>query len=97
MVPKEFLDQSLNPVDEDMKEILINNLANLTFIHKDINSEIEDKPPNQYLESYGGSAKKHFIPTDKDLWKIEQYETFLQYRIKQIHLAAKEQFTEIIK
>ena len=72
----------MNPEDQDTKEILINNLANITFIHKDINSEIEDKPPYEYLNDYINSAK-NFIPTDSNLWRIEQYTTFLDYRIKQ--------------
>ncbi|MCL0049639.1 DUF1524 domain-containing protein [Peptococcaceae bacterium] len=46
-----LLEQNLNPEDQDTKEILINNLANITFIHKDINSEIEDKP-YEYLNDY---------------------------------------------
>lgn len=90
--PKEYLDQNLNPQDPDMKEFLINNLANITFIHKDINAEIEDKPPEEYLNDYINSAQKHFISTDRNLWKLEQYTTFLEYRIKQIYLAGKEMF-----
>jgi len=95
--PREYLEQNLNPEDQDTKEILINNLANITFIHKDINSEIEDKPPHEYLSDYIDSAKKHFIPTDSDLWKIEQYTTFLEYRIRQIYLAGKEIFEDIFE
>jgi len=93
--PKEFLDENLNPADPDMKEILINNLANITFIHKDINAEIEDKPPEDYLSEYIGSAKKHFVSTDRNLWKPEQYNTFLEYRIRQVYLAGKELFGSI--
>ncbi len=55
--PKEYLEQNLNPEDQDTKEILINNIANITFIHKDINSEIEDDPPYEYLNDYIDSAK----------------------------------------
>lgn len=80
-----------------MKEVLINNLANITFIQEGINSELEDKPPEEYLDTYAESAKKHFISTDKNLWKIEQYETFLNYRIKQIYLAVKELFPQIVE
>ncbi|WP_457640685.1 GmrSD restriction endonuclease domain-containing protein [Persephonella sp.] len=90
--PREYLEQNLNPEDQDTKEILINNLANITFIHKDINSEIEDRPPYEYLNDYINAAKNHFIPTDNNLWKIEQYTTFLEYRIRQIYLAGKEIF-----
>jgi len=95
--PKEYLEQKINPEDPDTKEILINNLANITFIHKDINSEIEDKPPHEYLKEYIDSAKKHFIPTDNTLWRIEQYDTFLNYRIKQIYSTGKEIFGDIFE
>jgi len=95
--PKEFLEQNLNPEDPELKEILINNLANITFIHKDINSEIEDKSPEEYLPDFIESAKKHFIPTDRNLWKIEQYTTFLNYRINEIYSKGKELFNEIFE
>jgi hypothetical protein len=95
--PQEFLTVNLNIDEPDTKEVLINNLANITFIHKDINSEIEDKPPEQYLEDYIDSAKKHFISTDKNLWKLEQYTTFLEYRIKQIHICGRELFQTIFE
>lgn len=95
--PKDFLSQILTPEDPEMKEFLINNLANVTFVHKDINAEIEDRPPMEYLNEYIGSAQKHFIPTDSNLWKIEQYETFLEYRIKQIYLTGKEFFPIIFE
>jgi len=70
--PKEFLEQNLELEEPDAKEALINNLANITFIHKDINSEIEGHPPQEYMEDYIDSARKHFIPTDKNLWSIDQ-------------------------
>ena len=95
--PKEFLEEHLNVDDPDTKEILINNLSNITFIHKDINAEIEDKPPEEYLPNYISSAEKHFIPIDKSLWKLEQYSTFLEYRIRQIHSVGTELFPSIFE
>jgi hypothetical protein len=94
--PQEFLNKNLNPDDPDAKEILINNLANITFINKNINSEIEDSP-EEYLPNYINCLSKHFIPSDKNLWKLEQYSTFLEYRIRQIYLVAKETFPLIFE
>jgi hypothetical protein len=88
--PKDFLEKNLTSDDPDTKEILVNNLSNITFIHKDINSEIEDKSPEEYLPNYINSIQKHFIPSDKNMWKLEQYSTFLDYRIKQIYISGKE-------
>jgi hypothetical protein len=95
--PKEFLEENLELEEPDAKEILINNLANITFIHKDINSEIEGHPPEGYIEDYINSARKHFIPTDKNLWSIDQYTTFLEYRIRQIHTSGKKFFGDIFE
>lgn len=95
--PKEFLEQNLELEEPDAKEVLVNNLANITFIHKDINSEIEDKSPEDYMEDYIGSAKKHFISSDKNLWSIDQYTTFLEYRIRQIHTTGRNFFGDIFE
>jgi len=93
--PKEFLEQNLELEEPDAKEVLVNNLANITFIHKDINSEIEDKSPEEYMEEYVNSAKKHFISPDKNLWSIDQYTTFLEYRIRQIYATGRNFFGDI--
>lgn len=95
--PKEYLERELNIDDPDDREILINNLGNITFIHKDINSEIGDTPPTDYLDKYIHYAKKHFISTDKNLWKLEQYQIFLEYRITEIYSTGKDVFNEIFE
>ncbi|HHT9126483.1 MAG TPA: GmrSD restriction endonuclease domain-containing protein [Candidatus Brocadiia bacterium] len=95
--PKEFLETQLKIDDPDDREILINNFANVTFIHKDINSEIGDNSPETYMNGYIQSAKNHFIPTDKTLWELDQYQTFLDYRIKEVYRAGKDMFKEIFE
>lgn len=95
--PKEFLEQNLELEEPDAKEVIINNLSNITFIHKDINSEIEDKPPVEYMREYLDSATKHFISIDKNLWLIDQYHTFQEYRITQIYKTGKEFFKDIFE
>jgi hypothetical protein len=95
--PKEFLEQNLELEEPDAKDYLINNLANITFIHKDINSEIEDKSPTDYMGEYLESARKHFISSDSALWSINQYNTFLEYRIVQIYSAGTKYFHEIFE
>jgi len=95
--PKEYLERELNIDDPDDRETLINNLGNLTLVHKDINSEIGDDPPISYLNKYISSAKNHFISTDKNLWKLDQYQTFLDYRITEIYSTGKAMFNEIFE
>ncbi len=90
--PKEYLDQNLDIEDSDAQEVLINNLANITFIHKDINAEIGDTPPDEYLHQYLAGLPAHFIPTDTALWSLENYQAFLDHRMRQIHTKAKQLF-----
>ncbi|MBW2066776.1 MAG: DUF262 domain-containing protein [Deltaproteobacteria bacterium] len=95
--PKDYLGENLELEEPETMEQHINNLANITFIHKDINSEIEDTPPDKYMGDYLESAIKHFIPSDKNLWSIDQYMTFLQYRINQIYLQGRKFFADIFE
>lgn len=81
ILPEDFLEENLISDDPDTKEILVNSLSNITFVHKDINSEIEDESSEEYLPNYINSIQRHFIPSDKSMWKLEQYSTFLEYRI----------------
>jgi len=57
--------------------------------------EIGDKPPESYLGEYIDLAKKHFIPTDEVLWKLGQYQTFREYRVREIFRVGREIFGDI--
>jgi len=109
--PREFLDQNLIIDDPTEKEIMINNLGNITFIHKSINSEIGDLPlhdddawryfdePQGYISKIGLSEetlRSHFIPLDKELWKLENYEEFLRKRVELIYSELKKWYPEIV-
>ena len=76
-------------------DISINNLANITFVDRRINSEIGDEAPKEYLPSYSLSLNKHFIPRDENLWTIETYEAFLEGRISLIWSKARELYPSI--
>lgn len=95
--PREFLQGNLDLEEPETSEVYMTNLANITFVHKDINSEIGDTPPSEYMPHYAASAEKHFIPTDKNLWGINQYGTFLEYRIKQIFAEGQKNFGDIFE
>jgi hypothetical protein len=62
----------------------INDITNLTFLHKDTNASIGDKPPSQYLPSCTDREmrKAHFIPEGPDLWRPENFKDFLNERRK---------------
>jgi hypothetical protein len=73
--PKDLLRQR---IDEDAT---INHIGNLTFIDRILNKELQDRLPEDYLSSIDEDVlKKHFIPLDKQLWKMDQYEQFIQQR-----------------
>ena len=68
----------------------INALANVTLMHKSVNSEIKDQPPNEYLRRYLSDHKllsDHMIPMDEYLWK---YEAFTDFREKREEIIRKE-------
>ena len=66
----------------------INDIANLSFISGKTNRQIGNKPPSQYLpelvEDHGKDVLKYLekqcVPTDENLWEIENYDAFLQAR-----------------
>ncbi len=91
--PKEFLENSEVVPDEPReKETFISSLGNITFINKDLNAEIGDTPPEEYLDRYLGSIDKHFIPGDKDLWILDNYEKFKEKRVKILYEAFRRHF-----
>jgi len=78
--PREFLKDN-----DETRDEMINCLGNLTLISSSVDSEIGDTPPEEYLPGYSEEAlSQHFIPTDKKLWKLENFEGFLDARLELI-------------
>jgi hypothetical protein len=72
--------------DRGYDEIMRNHLGNLTFIDQNMNGELHDRFPNDYLNDFVLSGKeeileKHFIPLDKELWNIDNYVKFVDERM----------------
>ena len=66
---------------------VVNSLANYTFITRKTNEDISDEKPEKYIPIYmekqPGAIESHWIPTnDKELFKVENYERFLDERRK---------------
>ena len=63
---------------------LVNSLANYAFLTKDTNDKISDQFTSDYMPQYvaatPGAVESHWIPMDPELWKIENYEKFLEKR-----------------
>jgi len=62
----------------------VNALANFAFLTQETNLEISDKAPSDYLPMYlakhPGAVESHWLPTDPELWKVENYHAFLDAR-----------------
>lgn len=63
---------------------VVNSLANYAFLTKDTNLEILNSRPEDYMPIYyqkqPGALESNWIPVDPELWKVENYEIFLQRR-----------------
>lgn len=65
----------------DYEYRLIEDVANIAFLTKKANRRISNMEPEQYLEKIDpAKLEKQFIPLDKNLWKIENFEDFLLHR-----------------
>jgi hypothetical protein len=62
----------------------VNALANFCFLTKDTNLSIRDRLPEEYFPEiearHPGALASQWIPTDRALWKIENYGVFLEAR-----------------
>jgi hypothetical protein len=62
----------------------VNALANFCFLTKDTNLDISDRLPEKYFgeveNAHPGALASQWIPTDRDLWKIENFRDFLEAR-----------------
>ena len=62
----------------------VNALANFCFLTKDTNLDISDKLPAKYFPKieakHPGALASQWIPTDPALWRIENFDAFLEAR-----------------
>lgn len=72
----------------------VNAVANFTFLTKATNLKISAKPAEEYLPVYEdkhpGVLASHWIPMDRELWKIENYRDFLAERRRLLAQAAND-------
>ncbi len=72
----------------------VNALANFTFLTKATNLKISAKLAEEYFAVYEdkhpGVLASHWIPMDRELWKIENYRDFLAERRKLLAQAAND-------
>lgn len=81
--------------DQDDVEVAMSNLGNITWIPGSVNSAIGASDPVDYLPQYLESAKHHFVPEDPKYWTKDGYESFKEYRVREIYIAGQQLFKEI--
>lgn len=78
---------SLNHLDKKK----VNEIANRAFITRDSNYEASNKEPATYLKEIPKDyLEKHMIPTNEQLWEVDNYELFIETRRKVIADAINE-------
>ncbi len=87
--------------DRKVSKAQINAVANFTFLTQDTNVVISDRDPAQYLAEYADrnpeAIASHWIPMDRNLWKLENYTDFLAERRKLLAKAANEFLNSLVK
>ncbi|MGC2445571.1 GmrSD restriction endonuclease domain-containing protein [Candidatus Binatus sp.] len=69
----------------DYDKAEVNEIANMAFVSGSTNRSISSKPTEQYLaqvvaEQGENALIRHCIPTDRTLWRNENYRGFLEFR-----------------
>lgn len=63
----------------------VNALANFCFLTKETNLAIGNRLPEEYFPeieaSHPGSLDSQWIPSDRELWRVENYREFIEARI----------------
>jgi hypothetical protein len=71
-------------LEKEGKDQFVDDVANITIISNKANKRIGNKPPSIYLkelyEEDPELLKRHLVPTDAELWNVNNYEQFLKER-----------------
>ena len=71
-----------------------NNMGNIAFQTRETNRAIGSRPPEEYMPEvmakWPGALESQWIPTDTELWKVENYRRFLDTRRRLLAESANE-------
>ena len=77
-----------------------NSLANFCFLTAESNKKIGQQYPTDYFEkaeeNNPGALKSHWIPMNKELWKIENYFEFLEERRRLLAQATNDLLNDLL-
>lgn len=80
---------------------MVNEIANRVFLTSEANRGLFSNLPEDYLpqvqKKYPGEIEKQYVPPNKELWKIENYEAFLQERRRMIAEAINKFMNELLE
>lgn len=72
----------------------VNAIANFTFLTQETNLLVSNRNPEEYLEEFVSkqpdTVESHWIPMDRNLWKVENYLDFLEARRELLAKSANE-------
>ncbi len=72
----------------------VNAIANYCFLTQEANLEISDRLPEDYFAEaegrFPGALASQWIPTDRELWKVDRYRDFLAARRELLAKTANE-------
>jgi len=75
---------------------LINDIGNITQLTPSTNSKLLDELPENYLQKIPPETlKAHYIPEEKETWKLERIEEFIEKRKENLKRAVEEFFATI--
>lgn len=78
----------------------MNSIANFTFLTQETNLEVSKRNPAEYVPHYEsrtpGAIETHWITTDPDLLKLENYPRFLADRRKRLAEAANDFLDKLV-
>jgi hypothetical protein len=93
--PKSFL------YEKGYQKAYVNAIANFTFLTAETNKLLSNKNPDTYLEEiiqkHPGAVESHWIPTERNLWKVENYLDFLAERRRLLAEASNEFLDSLVK
>ncbi len=87
--------------DRDYKVGQVNAIANFSFLTQEANLWISDKAPEDYMEmveeEHPGALASHWIPMDRELWKLDRFMDFLEARRELLADAANKFLDELLE
>lgn len=98
--PRSQLYGELYDSNNHMDKKKVNEIANRAFLTKEGNWDINNDLPSEYLpevkDKHPKALERQFVPENPELWKLENYEQFLQKRREKLSTAINE-FIEDLK